>query len=157
MKRSRELLTVVLGVAMVLLGAAGPVLGQGATTYYVANNGNDTWTGAQAAPSGTNGPFRTMQRARDVIRAQLTRGMTSDITVLVRGGEYFQPFPLDFAPADSGRDGFQIIYRNYPGEVPVIHHGQRLTGWQLESGNIYRVPVSWTFQTLMTRRAPPSG
>ena len=92
---------------------------QGPTTYYVAINGNNAWSGTLEAPTGNDGPFRTLARARDVIRAQIAGGMTSDIAVLVRGGEHFQEFQVNFEPADSGRDGYKVIYKNYPGEQPL--------------------------------------
>ncbi len=123
-------------------------LAQAPTTYYVATNGNNNWSGTREAPIGGDGPFLTIFRAQMAVRVRIAAGMTSDITVLVRGGEYFQDFQLNFGPSDSGRNGYKVIYKNYSGERPTIHRGRRLSGWQLDSGNIYRVPVDWTFNAL---------
>jgi hypothetical protein len=70
--------------------------------------------------------------------------MTSAITVLIRGGEYPQDTQLTFSPADSGRSGYTVIYKNYPGEQPLVHRGRQLTGWQLDASGIYKVPFDWT-------------
>jgi hypothetical protein len=136
--------------ALLFLSRSHPiVLAQSApTTYYVATNGNDAWSGTLASPTGNDGPFKTFQRARNAVRTRIASGMTSDVTVLVRGGEYFQDSQLNFSPADSGQNGFKVIYKNYPGEQPIINRGRRLIGWQLDSGNVYKVPVDWTFNTL---------
>src|SRR5689334_7660848 len=35
--------------------------------FYVARNGNDRWSGRKPAPAGKDGPFATLERARDAI------------------------------------------------------------------------------------------
>ena len=44
--------------------------------FYVATNGNDAWSGKQREPNPakTNGPFATLEAARDAIRALKTDG-----------------------------------------------------------------------------------
>ncbi|MBE0534328.1 MAG: hypothetical protein IH624_01565, partial [Phycisphaerae bacterium] len=39
--------------------------------FYVSEAGNDSWSGAFAVPNaaGTDGPFATLQRAREAVRA----------------------------------------------------------------------------------------
>ena len=59
---------------MIMLAAAGFVFG--AEPFYVATNGNDAWSGKLAAPNAesSDGPFATLQRARDAIRAVKAQG-----------------------------------------------------------------------------------
>ena len=44
--------------------------------FYVATDGNDDWSGTLPAPNeaGTDGPFATLARARDAIRALKQEG-----------------------------------------------------------------------------------
>jgi hypothetical protein len=123
-------------------------LAEAPAVYYVAPNGNNAWSGTREAPSGNDGPWLTISKAREVVRSRIAAGMTSDITVLIRGGEYFQNYQLNFGPQDSGDNGHRVIYRNYPGEQPFIHRGRKITGWQLDTGSIYKAPVDWTFNAL---------
>ncbi|MCK6423125.1 MAG: right-handed parallel beta-helix repeat-containing protein [Aquabacterium sp.] len=136
-------------VAAWLAAAASCAPGQGsaATVFFVAPDGSDNWSGTLAAPSGTDGPFQTLSRAKVAVQRQVAAGMTSDVIVQIRGGEYAQT-ALYFNHLDSGRDGYQVIWRNHPGERPLIHGGRRITGWQRDVGNIYKAPVSWPFHTL---------
>ena len=73
----------VLVAAALAAGVTGQVPASAATqaTYYVAPNGND------ANPGTITSPFRTLQRARDVVRT-VNANMTGDIYVYLRGGSY---------------------------------------------------------------------
>jgi parallel beta-helix repeat protein len=103
--------------------------------FYVASNGNDTWSGKQEQPNSdkTDGPFATLQKARDTIRElKHLQGNTLErpVTVLVRSGTYFLVEPLVFTAEDSGTADFPIAYQAYPNEKPVISGGRPITGWQ---------------------------
>jgi hypothetical protein len=121
-------------------------------TYFVSPSGNDTWSGTLPVPnaSGTDGPWASPAQARDAIRARIAGGKSAEISVLLRGGDYYLSAPLIFDERDSGRDGFTITYRNYPGETPVINGGATLDGWQALPGGAYAVPFdpAWQFTTL---------
>ena len=43
-----------------------------AADFYVATDGNDAWSGTLASPNAekSDGPFATLQRARDAVRAK---------------------------------------------------------------------------------------
>ncbi|MBZ0297015.1 MAG: right-handed parallel beta-helix repeat-containing protein [Anaerolineae bacterium] len=116
--------------------------------YYVSPLGNDAWSGTQPDAHANEGPFKSIHHARDVIRQQIASGMTEDIEVQLRGGEYFLDSTVVLTEADSGKDGFQITYRNYPGEQPIIYTGLQVTGWEPHSGSIYKAHVDYPFQTL---------
>lgn len=104
-------------------------------TYYVAPDGNDANPGTLASP------FRTLQRARDVVRTVNTN-MTDDIHVYLRGGNYPVGSTIDFTPADSGTNGYRVMYAAYQNETPVLNGGVQVTGWTQHSGNIWKAPLS---------------
>ena len=92
--------------------------------FYVATNGNDSWSGTLAEPNAnkTNGPFATLKRAQQAVRELKAKvyfpkdepvekrwigsphplGRGKDIVVYVREGFYSLPEPLVFHPADGG-------------------------------------------------------
>ena len=54
--------------------------------FYVSTRGSDSWSGSSTPNAqGTDGPFATLERARDAVR-DLKKKTTSDIVVLVREG-----------------------------------------------------------------------
>jgi hypothetical protein len=103
-------------------------------SYYVAPDGNDTNPGTIAAP------FRTVQRARDVVRT-INANMTGDIYVYLRGGNYPVSGTIEFGAGDSGTNGHRIIYTAYQNETPVLNGGVQVTGWTQHSGNIWKAPL----------------
>ncbi|MGX7670412.1 RICIN domain-containing protein [Plantactinospora sp. DSM 117369] len=103
-------------------------------TYYVAPDGNDT------NPGTITSPFRTLQRARDVVRT-VNANMTGDIHVYLRGGNYPVSSTIEFGPGDSGTNGYRVIYAAYPSETPVLDGGVQVTGWTQHSGNIWKAPL----------------
>lgn len=96
--------------------------------FYVAPNGNDAWIGTRPSPTpdGLNGPFATLERARDAIRDLKRRGMNRPITVYLRGGTYFLDEPVVFTSQDSGTLFAPVTYEAYPGETPILSGGRRL-------------------------------
>lgn len=103
--------------------------GFGNNDLYVAPQGNDRWSGTLAEPndSGTDGPFATIARARNEVRARKKTGrFTGPLTVWLRGGRYPVTAPILFSYEDSA----PVTYAAYPGEIPVIDGGFEITGWQ---------------------------
>lgn len=90
-------------------------------SLHVATDGND------ANPGTEDQPFRTLERARDAIRA-LPR--TQPITVWMHGGTYELARPLRLEPQDSGTAQAPIAYRAIPGEPVILSGGRPITGWQ---------------------------
>ncbi len=121
---------------------AAPASAATQATYYVSTNGSDLNPGTKAQP------FATIAKARDVIRT-INGDMTGDIIVYIRGGTYVLDHTIDLNQADSGTNGYPIIYRNYPGEKPVISGGIPLTGWTLHDAakTIYKAAVPQSFDT----------
>jgi len=101
-----------------------------AETYYVATNGNDENPGSETKP------FRTVQKAADTARA-------GDV-ILVHGGIYREAVVLRF----SGQEGRPIVFKNYPGEQPVIQPGELGKeppdhGVLLRAKEGYQKPIGW--------------
>ena len=125
--------------------------------FYIATNGNDAWSGklSEPDPGKTDGPFTTLERARDAIRQLKTSAsLKTPVIIMVRGGEYYRTEPIVIRPEDSGTKECPVIYTAYPGEKPIIHGGKRITGWKRGKGNIWfaKVPEvkagTWYFRQL---------
>ncbi len=100
------------------------------TVFYVSRAGNDAWSGKLAEPNaaGTDGPFATLARSRDAIRAM--QPLRKPVTVHVRGGVYTLSTPLVFLPQDSGTPKAPITYAAYAGEKVTLSGGRAITGWK---------------------------
>jgi hypothetical protein len=112
---------------------------------YVATNGNDAWSGRLAEPNAgrTDGPFATLERARDKIRemkkaAPLPAG---GVTVWVRGGVYELTRPLELTAEDSGTTETPIVYRATKGERPALIGGRAIAGFVPYKGWILKADV----------------
>lgn len=106
--------------------------------FYVATDGNDANPGTQEAP------FLTLQRAQAAVRSLPSSAFShQDVYVLLRGGIYRVQQTLELTPADSGREGHDVVYAAYPGETPVLNGAIQVTGWTLYDPTlgIYRAHV----------------
>jgi len=101
---------------------------------YVSPNGNDSWSGRLASPNRTrtDGPFATLERARDAIRALKKQGGLPDggVIVWLRGGTYTQLTPFELTAEDSGTPQSPITYSAYRNEQVRLVGGKRVTGWK---------------------------
>ncbi len=99
-------------------------------TYYIAPNGKDTNNGSKDAP------FATLEAARDAIRAQrqTEAGKKKQAVVYLRGGVYRRTQPFTLTGADAA--GESTVYRNYPGEEPILSGVQTvsLSGFTAAAG-----------------------
>ena len=122
-----------------------------ATIFYISPAGDDRWTGKlhEANPGHTDGPFATLQAARDGIRSlKKAEGELKDaVTVQLRGGTYRMTETFQLRPEDSGTEAAPITWEAYPGEKPVLTGGVVVTGrgnlpgWDLESPGAGRSAV----------------
>jgi hypothetical protein len=114
-----------------------------ASEWFVAPKGNDTWSGKLAEPNaeGTDGPFATLTRARDAVRAAKKDGDASAITVQVRGGLHELPKGLAFAAEDSGTAAAPVVWQAYRDEKPLLVGGRAITGWKLWKGDVMQADV----------------
>ena len=73
--------------------------------FYVATDGSDAWSGRLPAANAarTDGPFGTLERARDAVRHVDRMRRTTPLVVMVRGGTYFSAARSCSAPATAAR------------------------------------------------------
>lgn len=121
-------------ISLISIGIVGICSSAVAADFYVATNGSDAWSGTLDSPhQGKNGPFASIERARDAVR-ELKKTKTGDITVEIRGGVYQLEKTVVFGLEDSGSDSVKISYQAYPKETPVFSSGEKITGFKkLES------------------------
>jgi len=104
-----------------------PALPEPAAVFSVSSTGDDENDGSEAKP------FRTLERARDAVRAlKKAHGGTlpeGGVRILIAG-----EFPVDHSllltSEDSGTAGAPIVYQAEPGQPTVFHGGIRITGWK---------------------------
>ncbi|MCD9023827.1 discoidin domain-containing protein [Cohnella silvisoli] len=133
-------------VILLIISGIVPTMNVSAATqasYYVDYaNGSDLNSGT------INSPFKTVEKAKDTVRLSI-RNMTGDIIVYLRGGTYPLTHTLQFDQGDSGTNGYNVVYKNYNGETPVISGGKTITGWTLfdASKNIWEASVDASLET----------
>lgn len=98
--------------------------------FYVAPDGNDAWSGSIAEPNAarTDGPFATLERARDAVRALKRSGRLSPggLAVEIRGGLYRLDRPFALTTEDSGIEGAPIVWRARCGERVRLIGGRQI-------------------------------
>jgi Right handed beta helix region/Viral BACON domain len=106
--------------------------------YYVANNGNDTFSGTLSAPAGGDGPFATLARAVNAVgllKSQQGGTLQQPVTIAIRAGTYFLSDTLLVVPFNSGSITGPVTFTGYLDERPVISGGRRLAGWRAATVN----------------------
>ena len=144
--------------------------------FFVAPDGNDSWSGTLSAPNAANtdGPFASIARAQVAVRNLVQNHPNRPIIVMIRQGVYYlalsstNPGTLNFTSSDSGTSQMPIVWENYPGEVPVVsggesirkgtqqinRHGLGLT-WTNRSGNLWQVQLptnTQPFESLLYKK-----
>jgi len=98
--------------------------------YYVATNGNDSYTASQA--KNINTPWQTISRAAS--------NLVAGDTCLIRAGTYRETVTLQ----SSGASNAPIIFQAYSNEIITIDGSDSITGWITTGGNIWSAPMGWT-------------
>lgn len=91
---------------------------------YVASGGDDGGEGTLERP------LASLERARDIVRARIARGLSKPQTIYLRGGVYRLQNTVTFGPQDSGTDRYPVTYTSFPGEVAVISGGVEVSRWK---------------------------
>jgi hypothetical protein len=126
--------------------------------FFVSPRGNNRWSGRLAESAEHDGPFATIARARDAVRAlRKTRQLDQAIRIVLRGGTYYLDAPLEFGPEDSGTEPAPMVYAAAPGEKAVLSGGRRLEGGRWGEANGHKAWVvdilevkagTWRFRQL---------
>ncbi len=124
-----------LALLLVLVPVAeAAALGNEPAIVYVATCGNDTWSGGLAAPNGnkSDGPFATIERARDEIRTlKKNAGLPEGgVVVEILAGRYTLDKPVQLTAEDSGTAESPVVYRARSGETVVLSGGCLVTDWK---------------------------
>lgn len=114
-------------IFVVALACASGVHADEAPVFHVATDGNDAWSGLLPDPAadGSDGPFATLTRARDALRAAATDGQRGGM-VYVRGGAYHLDEPLTLGPEDSGAEGQPRVWQAYAREEARLIAGRQI-------------------------------
>lgn len=109
--------------------------------FYLSPQGNNEWSGTLASPNSqqTDGPFATLERARDAVR-ELKKTKSTDIKVFIRAGTYTLTKTVVFGLQDSGTEEATITYAAYPNETPVFSSGREITAWKKVTGKLPNLP-----------------
>jgi len=98
------------------------------TQLYVSPQGNDSWSGGQAAPNAqqSDGPFATLERARDAIRRlkQEKALPTGGVVVQLTPGIHRREKPFELTAQDSGSPNSPIVYRAAKGAEVRLSGGR---------------------------------
>jgi len=134
---ARQTLCLIIGwISLITVGAAPARSPATEIEFHVSPEGKDAWSGKMAKSNANDGPFATLERARDAVRVLLQRqGQPQEIQVTIHAGTYYFNNPLDFTPEDSGTEKFPITYAAAPGEKVILSGGQSLKGAHLEEIN----------------------
>ena len=131
-------------LAIIFLAGAAVRAAPEPLTYFVSPEGNDLFTGliARNNLARTDGPFGTIQHARDIARAAIREQNGKQrraVNIVLRGGTYWLSGPLMLAPADSGTAEFPVTWSAYRNEKPVLSGGRMVRGWDKVKVNGHEV------------------
>jgi hypothetical protein len=103
---------------------------------YVSTDGNDDWSGLLKKPDryGTDGPFASMEAARDVIRKLKKENNLPEgnIIVEIEQGVYHLQRQFELVARDGGVDSLSyIIYRGQKDCKVRLSGGKNLVKWEL--------------------------
>lgn len=93
---------------------------------YVSPTGNDANNGTYEEP------MASMKRVKEYIKSLPLADKAKGVTVYFRGGEYQWEEMLEFTQEDSGTENGRIVYRNFPGETPIMSGGYKVDGQRFQ-------------------------
>lgn len=107
---------------------------EAAETLFVSPAGNDSWTGKIVVPNGdrSEGPFATLEAARDAIRRLKKRGglPTGGVVVELAAGSYERSHAFELTNEDSGTAESPITYRAAKGAEVRLLGGKIVAAWK---------------------------
>lgn len=133
--RQRVAVTMRRGVFLLLTtsltGGCAMLMTNRGMTLYVSPTGRDEWTGTYYEKKGNEGPFKTLERARDEIRKIKATGVLpkGGVTVECQAGVYEFSCPLTLSEADAGTPDAPVTYRARPGAKVRFVGGKVVSQW----------------------------
>jgi len=125
--------------------------------FFISPKGNDSWSGrvSEANAVHNDGPFATLERARDAVRQfRKENKINVPVTVQLRGGTYFPDKTFVLKPEDTGSEASPTIYESLPNEKAVISGGRIIQGWKKGKGVLWKAKIpgvkagQWYFRQL---------
>ncbi len=117
-------------LALVFCSAAASA----ATVLHVAPDGRDAWSGRRPTPNAdrSDGPFHTLERARDEVRKMKNNGglPAGGVTIELQAGIYELTKPFELDARDSGTPDAPIVYRARPGAKVRLLGGRLVSGFR---------------------------
>ena len=94
------------GISVLIMCTSGVQSIKYGVKLYVSTSGNDSWSGKISMPNEeeTDGPFATIERARDTIRIlrETKKFPNGNVIIEVQGGLYELPVALELGVNDGG-------------------------------------------------------
>jgi len=104
-----------------------------ALTFYVAPAGRDSWSGKLPSPNSTrsDGPFATLEAARDAIRRLRRSGLefAGGVIVQVRG-TFVRDKAFELTAEDSGSSTAPVVYRGLSPRESRLWGGREISGFK---------------------------
>ena len=115
-----------------------------AADFHVSPQGSDAWSGRFPEPNaaGTDGPFASLERARDAVRARQAETGGGSFVVRIRGGLYRLERPVVFGLEDSVPEGHRVRYVAAAGEEPVFSAATPVAGWRRPEAPVPGLPAA---------------
>jgi parallel beta helix pectate lyase-like protein/GDSL-like lipase/acylhydrolase family protein len=113
------------------------------TVFYISPDGDDLCDGLapEAVAGSKQGPFATLEKARDAIREARKLSVNGCFRVMLRGGIYYLAQTFELNAIDSGTEGNPVVYAAYPGEKPIISGGRKINDW---TEGVHKGKACWT-------------
>ena len=122
-----------------------PLAALGASpTYFVAQDGDDAWTGTLPAPNAdrSDGPVATLHRAQELLRTHATEaGLPEGGSIYVREGTYYLDKPINITQIESGTAESPTLWQPYQFEQVILVAGQPVHEWKDAGEGMLEVTV----------------
>lgn len=96
---------------------------------------------SQQGDGSRENPYGGLEAAVKGLREHTKNGMNTNIIVYLRGGLYVHRDAVVLTAEDSGKNGYTITYRSYPGETAEIAAAEVVTGWREYKDGIYSARI----------------
>lgn len=116
---------------------------QNTINIFVSPNGSDNASGLSPNLNGSDGPFKTIQKAVNYVYDLRKTDRNSKIVINLREGNHFISKPIILDKNFTSSKSAPVIFTAYKNEKPVISGGRHLDGWQ--DINIFGNKVWFTY------------